>query len=418
MEPNRFRHYIGIDWATEAHRICLLDDAGQVCGKISIPHSGAGLIQLQDWLSAHAVVTGLSAVGIETPRGAVVETLVERGYAVFAINPKQLDRFRDRYTTAGAKDDDRDAWCIASALRTDTAAFRQASVDAPEIIHLRELYRTQQELSVDAQRLASRLSEQLRRYYPQMLALCPAGDQPLIWDLMELAPLPEVAAQLIEQQVADVLRRRRIRRLTAAQVLTQLRAAALTVAVGAAEAASEHALVLIEPLRTLHRLRLQTLKQILQLLRQMRAQTKDGQAPSDAAIIDSLPGAGALTVAAILTEAAQAVKTRNPEMLRAHAGVAPVTRQSGKCHSVGMRYACNDRLRDAFHNFTLASLRDPIARRHYDELRHHGHTYARALRGVADRWVTVLIAMLRSGTPYDPRRRKAWRASDAKEQTT
>jgi hypothetical protein len=25
MEPNRFRHYIGIDWATEAHRICLLD---------------------------------------------------------------------------------------------------------------------------------------------------------------------------------------------------------------------------------------------------------------------------------------------------------------------------------------------------------------------------------------------------------
>ena len=116
MEPNRFRHYIGIDWATEAHRICLLDHDGQPCGKTSIPHSGEGLAQLQDWLAHHGVVPAHAAVGIETPRGAVVETLVERGYAVFAINPKQLERFRDRYTTAGAKDVDRDAWCAASAV--------------------------------------------------------------------------------------------------------------------------------------------------------------------------------------------------------------------------------------------------------------------------------------------------------------
>src|ERR1041385_153807 len=111
MEPNRFRHYIGIDWATEAHRICLLDQDGRLCGKVSISHSGVGLAQLQEWLTRWGVVATLAAVGIETPRGAVVQTLVEHGFAVFAINPKQLDRFRDRYTTAGAKDDDRDAWC-------------------------------------------------------------------------------------------------------------------------------------------------------------------------------------------------------------------------------------------------------------------------------------------------------------------
>jgi len=45
MEPKRYRHYIGIDWATEAHRICLLDHNGQLCAKKSIPHSGAGLGQ-------------------------------------------------------------------------------------------------------------------------------------------------------------------------------------------------------------------------------------------------------------------------------------------------------------------------------------------------------------------------------------
>ena len=60
------------------------------------------------------------------PRGALVELLVERGFAVYAINPKQLDRFRDRFTPAGAKDDRRDALVIGDSLRTDPQAFRRS----------------------------------------------------------------------------------------------------------------------------------------------------------------------------------------------------------------------------------------------------------------------------------------------------
>jgi transposase len=93
--------------------------------------------------------------------------------------------------------------------------------------------------------------------------------------------------------------------------------------------------------------------------------------------------------------------------------VAPVTQQSGKSLKVSMRYACNNRLRNALYHFAMGSLRDPVARRHYDRLRAEGHSHARALRGVADRWVTVLMAMLRSGTRYDATRRKAWSAADA-----
>jgi hypothetical protein len=59
------------------------------------------------------------AIGIEIPRGAVVETLVERRFAVYSLNPKQMDRFRDRHSVAGAKDDSRDALVIADSLRTD-----------------------------------------------------------------------------------------------------------------------------------------------------------------------------------------------------------------------------------------------------------------------------------------------------------
>ncbi|HUE04657.1 MAG TPA: IS110 family transposase [Bryobacteraceae bacterium] len=415
MEPNRFRHYIGIDWATEAHRICLLDHNGQLVARTSIPHSGAGLGQLLEWLASHGVEPAFAAVAIETPRGAVVETLVERHYTVFAINPKQLARFRDRYTSAGAKDDDRDAWVLASALRTDEVAFQRVAVDPAELIQLRELHRTADELREEVQRLTSRLREQFIRYYPQMLALYPSPDQPVIWDLLELAPLPATAQQLTLPQVEAVLRKRRIRRLTAGQVLEQLRATPLTLANGAAAAASEHALILVAQLRVIHELRKQTLKRLTSIVTKMRQTTTASGAPSDAAIIASLPGAGVLTTAALLSESSRAVAERDGPALRAYAGVAPVTQQSGKSLKVSMRYACNNHLRNAFYHFAMGSLRDPVARRHYDELRAKGHSHARALRGVADRWVTVLVAMLRSGTLYDATRRKACQAADAQE---
>src|SRR6266851_203498 len=68
------------------------------------------------------------------PHGPVVEMLMERGFQVFAVNPKQLDRF----TVAGAKDDSRDAHVLGDSLRTDRHAFRPLAVDDPAIIELRE----------------------------------------------------------------------------------------------------------------------------------------------------------------------------------------------------------------------------------------------------------------------------------------
>ena len=108
-------------------------------------------------------------VAIEIPHGPIVEALLERGFNVYAINPKQLDRFRDRFTVAGAKDDSRDADVLADSLRTDMRAFRKlAGVDAL-IVELREWSRLDEELKAERVRLTNRLRDQLWRYYPQML---------------------------------------------------------------------------------------------------------------------------------------------------------------------------------------------------------------------------------------------------------
>ena len=88
-----------------------------------------------------------------------------------AINPKQLDRFRDRFTIAGAKDDRRDAQVLGDSLRTDRRAFRPLVVDDPIVIELREWSRIADELTGSATAWPTGSRDQLWRYYPQTLQL-------------------------------------------------------------------------------------------------------------------------------------------------------------------------------------------------------------------------------------------------------
>jgi hypothetical protein len=108
----------------------------------------------------------------------------------------------------------------------------------------------------------------------------------------------------------------------------------------------------------------------------------------------------------MLAEGAHCLALRDCHALRAHAGIAPVTKQSGKSRQVLMRYRCNQRLRNAFYHWARTSIQhDPRSKQHYTRLRQVGHNHGRALRGVADRLLAVLIAMPRTGKTYDPNRR-------------
>ena len=96
-------------------------------------------------------------VAIEIPYGPVVEAMMERGFAVHSLNPNQLDRFRDRFSPAGAKDDSRDALTLAVALRTDRRFFRRLEPDTVEVVQLREWTCIANEVAGERTRLANRL---------------------------------------------------------------------------------------------------------------------------------------------------------------------------------------------------------------------------------------------------------------------
>jgi hypothetical protein len=278
-------------------------------------------------------------------------------------------------------------------------------LDDALIVELRELSRLDDDLREELSRLSNRLREQLHRFCPETLALCPAADEPWFWALVDLA-IARRPKPLSIKAVAAVLKVHRIRRLTVETVHAALQVPPLRVAPGTIEAACAHIALLLPRPRLVHEQRHRTVgARIDKLLTELAKEDIEGE-HRDVTVLRSLPGVGRLVAATVLVEASRPLADRDYQTLRAQAGSAPVTRQSGKKAAVTMRLACNARLRNAVYHWARVSVQvDPRCREHYDRLRQCGHEHARALRGVVDRSIGVLMAMLTNRTLYDPKRR-------------
>ncbi len=231
----------------------MLAKDGTVLGERAFPHSGEGLGQLLDWIIAIAGCdAGCIAAAIEVPHGPVVDSLFDRGLQVYSINPKQLDRFRDRFSPAGAKDDRRDARVLADAIRTDPNSLRALDALDAEIVRLREWSRMSDELTAQRTSRTNRLREQLWRYYPQFLKLKVNLAAPWVLELWKLASTPERARRVRHATIAKLLKKHRIRRFKAEDVLDILRSKPVTVAPGVVEASTDRINVTVQQLELLH----------------------------------------------------------------------------------------------------------------------------------------------------------------------
>lgn len=402
------RWFVGIDWASKVHYVCLLDAQGRRVAECEVKHGGAELGELCAWLIRKTgAAPGEIVVAIETPRGPVVDALLERGFRVCSLNPKQLDRFRDRFTVAGAKDDSRDAEVLGQSLRSDPRAFRELRIEDPLVVELRGALRLHDELVQERNRLTNRMNDQLWRYYPHLVEL--ADDLAAAWflDLWLLVPTPARAAQVSQKRLARLLEKHRIRRIEAAEALRVLRRPGLPVAPGVTEVATAHIRSIVARLRLVNEQLKEAdrrLDEITQAI-EAKAEAEPGQIceQRDVAILRSMPGLGRTTIAALLGEASEPLRQRSYSVLRTLTGAAPVTRRSGKTHYVVRRLACHRRLRNALYHWARAAIQyDPTSQQRYRELRRRGRSHGRALRTVGDRLLHVLCTCLERQTLYEP----------------
>jgi hypothetical protein len=161
---------VGIDWAEEHHDVTVMETEGRVLGRARVAEGLHGVGQLHALVGEHADEPAEVAIGIETDRGLLVESLVAAGYQVYAVNPKAADRYRDRHAVSGAKSDSGDSKVLADMVRTDRHNLRPVAGDSDLAEAIKITARTHQNLIWTRQRQLNQLRSTLREYYPGALA--------------------------------------------------------------------------------------------------------------------------------------------------------------------------------------------------------------------------------------------------------
>src|SRR5436190_173314 len=121
------RLFVGDDWAEDHHDVELMDAAGRVLARARLPEGVAGMARLHELIGLQLGEDAEDAevvIGIETDRGPWAAALVAAGYTVFAVNPLQASRYRERHGVSGAKSDRGDAHMLADMVRTDSRQLR------------------------------------------------------------------------------------------------------------------------------------------------------------------------------------------------------------------------------------------------------------------------------------------------------
>ena len=126
--------FVGDDWAEDHHDVELMDEAGRRLARARLPEGVAGIARLHAMIGEQLGEDADEAevlVGIETDRGPWVAALLAAGYTVYAVNPLQAARYRERHGVSGAKSDPADAHILADMVRTDAHQLRPVAGDSP-----------------------------------------------------------------------------------------------------------------------------------------------------------------------------------------------------------------------------------------------------------------------------------------------
>jgi hypothetical protein len=390
---------VGDDWADDHHDVELMDQCGRTLARARLPEGPSGIAMLHAMLATQAGHHDSGAevrVGIETDRGPWVMALVAAGFAVYAVNPLQAARCRERHAISGAKSDAADAHVLADMVRTDAHQLRQIAADSPAAQAVKVVARAHKTLIWERSRQVHRLRYQLRDFFPAGLEAYADLAAPDVLELLVKAPEPASAARLTTAQITAALKRAGRRGAIADRVIviqTALRSPHLAqpAQVVIAGAAVVRALAAV----------ITTLNQQIRIL-EGEVETHFREHP-DAEIILSQPGLGPVLGARVLAEFGDDPhRYATAKARKNYAATSPITRQSGKKKTVMARYVHNDRLRDALGRQAYSALTaSPGARAYYDQLRARNIAHDAALRQLANRLVGILHGCLKSRSAYN-----------------
>lgn len=392
MKQRIKQFFAGIDWASKTHAVCVVDESGGIRARFEVANTGksfAGLVKRLRKL-------GVMGVAIERPDGPLIEAMLDDGLSVYVIPPRQVKALRGRYSSTGAKSDPGDAFVLADVLRTDRRRLVPMTTDSPQTKVLRALTRTRKDLVEARVGLVNQLRAQLELCFPGAVGLFAKLDSDVSVAFLRRYPTHGSVSRLGEARLEAFLRRISYCGRVQVGVLLQRLQTAPEAGITQVESDGRAACVkaLLDAIEVCNRRAKELEAEIIEQLEFHR----------DAAIFTSLPRAGHGVRAASLLAEIGDVRARFPdeESLAALAGVAPVTKTSGKVRSVGFRWACDKKLRNAIIDFADDSRRNsPWAAEIYRRAIQRGKRHPHAVRILARAWLRVIWRMWQDRASYD-----------------
>ncbi|WP_435592141.1 IS110 family transposase [Nocardia sp. bgisy118] len=386
--------FVGWDWGCSAHEVSVLDSEGGCIDRFAVAHTEDGIAEALRRLGTHGAATDLAVI-IETTRGLVVDRLLAAGHSVIPVHPNAFHAARPRWGAARAKNDPGDAFKLADYLRTDAHRLPALAPTLPQTLELQALTRLRADVLEQRITAVNQLTALLDMHWPGANTIFAKLNSDIATAFLRRYPNPESASRLTAAQLDRFCRRHSYSgRRSGTELLARLRSAPTP-----ASRLSQTVIAQLTSTQT------EVMASLQQRLDELDILIRDAvTAHPYAALLASLPRVGVLNLAQIIGEVGPILeRVTSFDQLAAETGLAPVTRASGKVHTVAFRHATNHRARQALITWIDNSRRaSPWADQRYTAARNRGQRHPHAICTLGRAWLRIIWACWRTKTSYDP----------------
>lgn len=389
---------VGIDWADEKHDVCIRDlEDRRILAAFEMTNNAKGVAKYEENVSTFGFAPDEIPVAVEKPDGLLVSYLIQRGYVVHAINPKSVDRYRDRLHVAGSKTDKDDAAILADILCVDREYHDPIPEDSILAKEIKAVSRNRQKLVRDQTRIKNQLTSCLKKYFPAALSLFSDFKASISRAFLRKYSNARVAERASLEDLKEFFDEQGytwMRKVP--RIYEKLQAPRIPAPDWQVRIQQQFMLSLVEMLTTVTRQIREYERKITDLLDEHE----------DAFIFRSLPKTKDITAAWILGEVGDCrAKFETSGDMQALAGTCPVTKQSSGTRYVEFRTACCKSFRNAMQQFamntTLGKGASPWATGYMNNQMERGHSRSRATRALANRWLSIIFHLWKNQIVYD-----------------
>jgi transposase len=390
-----FAAFVGLDWADAKHDGCLQAAGSTKRECFRLAHTPEAI---DAWVSMLRLRFNGQPVAIclELDKGPLVSALRQYDFLVlFPINPLTLARYREAFTPSRAKDDPTDAELQLELLLTHPDKLQPLTPQSPTMRALAQLVEHRRRMVGDKVRITNRLTSTLKNYFPHVLQWFQDKDTTLFCDFLSRWPTLK-AVQLARRSTLETFFRDH--HVRSAEVIAQrLQAIKAAIPLTTDDGVIAPNALLVQALVAQLRVTLQAIADFDTAIAQ-RAQSHP-----DFPLFQALPGAGPVFAPRLLVAfGEQRERYATAAALQKYAGIAPVTKRSGKKSWVHWRLQCPKFLRQTFVEWAAESIRHSFwAQVYYQQQRDKGKTHQAAVRALAFKWIRILYRCWQNRTPYD-----------------